>query len=172
MRLTAIILGTFSLMLVVACGGEKSEQAAGDTPAAQTAAETNEVKWPELNALDDLMHRAERLLADADPEKARQAVADVYTRSKALVESQLPDNARQREIVNQMRSDLASLIESIEPAKDVAIEEARETARAISQLSHRIMASSGVPHKHGASEAPAEAPAGAHDHDHDHDHAH
>ncbi len=131
--------------------------------------EKAEVKWPELNSLDDLSVKVEQAALVHDHETQNQLLENA-TVIIADVIAHVPENAQNPEQLAVLLKDLAALSDEIEKKDTLGHDELDSLAQAIHPVVALIMETSGVPHVH---ENPLHTSDhgdehGHHDHHHDH----
>lgn len=154
----AATITTGGLMLSGCSQQESSEASATTRPAA------NEVVWPDLRELDNLVHKIDALTAANQMDEARAHIPELVEKATTVANSNLPEDAHNIEEAQLRQTELKSLVDSLSAASEATDEELKPILDAFHPVVIMLGQRVGMPHKHEAHDG--------HDHDHDHDHDH
>lgn len=157
-------IGAFAVMLVGSVSLTGCKQQESGTHAATQSAASNEVVWPELRALDSLVHTIDALTAANRMDDARARVPELIEKATLVAEGPLPTGAHNVADAQLRQAELQSLVVSLSEAKDGSDEDLKPLLEAFHPVVIVLGQRAGIPHKHDDHSG--------HDHDHDdHDHS-
>lgn len=173
LRFLLAALAAATLLATVACDSKPQ-------PAPAAAAETkkpdpNEVFWPSLREVDDLAHRASALAEANKMEDLRKMAPAMFAAMRMTAAGQVPDNAKNKSVVETLRADLKPLSATFESAAQKSDAELKDAVAQTSAIVHKLMEEAGMPHRHDHGDEGHDHSHEGHDHDHeghDHDHDH
>jgi hypothetical protein len=168
-------LAAAALLGAAACDSKpEAPAAAAAAPAADAKKpDPKEVFWPPLRELDDLMHRAAAMAKAGKVEDLRKMAPAIFAAMRATAAGQVPDNAKNKSLVETLRADLKPLSVTFEKPGEKTDEELKDAVAQTFAIVHKLMAEAGMPHKHDHDHDGHDHEDHDHDHEgHDHDHDH
>lgn len=115
-------------------------------PALASAADV--VKWPNLKKLDDLAEKCEALSGKKDVEGLRKVSAATKAAAIAVENDKIPANAKDKEKVKTLQSDLKSISDSLGDPKTQEGDELTDLLASVHPIVEQLMEASGMPHVH------------------------
>ncbi|MEM7386786.1 MAG: hypothetical protein AAF514_17755 [Verrucomicrobiota bacterium] len=110
-----------------------------------------QVLWPELQRLDEVVYRAEGLARAGDLAALRGSLSGLLDSGKAVTPETTPSNTADPQQVETILSDLASLIDGLSP--DIDDETLLPIVLGLHPVVEKLIEAAGMPHSH-ANEGP------------------
>lgn len=106
---------------------------------------TNVVDWPALHELDMFVHTAEMAIEGNQLAALEPLMVPLVEKAQAVT-TNAPKNVKDPAKVSQLQADLKGLVDAVREV--TTPEEKRDFAEAVKAITHGLMESAGVPHKH------------------------
>jgi hypothetical protein len=106
------------------------------------------VKWPNLKKLDDVAERCEALCDKKDIPELRKVAAAAKAAAVTVENDKIPANAKDKERVKTLQSDLKSLTDVLGDPKTEDGDELMGVLSSIHPIVEQLMEASGMPHVH------------------------
>jgi hypothetical protein len=108
------------------------------------------VKWPNLKKLDDIAERCEALSDKKDIPGLRKVAAEAKSAAVLVEKDKIPGNAKDKERVKTLQSDLKSLTDALGDPATGDGDELLGLLAGIHPIVEQLMEASGMPHVHEA----------------------
>jgi hypothetical protein len=106
------------------------------------------VKWPNLKKLDDVAERCEALCDSKNIPELRKIAAAAKAAAVTVENDKIPANAKDKERVKTLQSDLKSLTDVLGDPKTEDGDELMGVLSSIHPIVEQLMEASGMPHVH------------------------